>query len=387
MKRYLFPLFVIFLIFNISCGEDKINVKQENGESDSGSGITDIDYFDSEADDEAGELDENTETSSDDDHRIDIELDEDFEDINMDEDSVVENHGDIDTDDFGNTGDTADTGDTASDADVTSVCGNGVSESGEICERHETKPCEDLGDNWFPINEAVCNTTCSGWDTYSCVDINDPTCYQVYQCVEDCEDSVCEEGCLQNANTGARSKYDTMMDCYETYCPDRNEDCINEKCKFQTDACKTHMTCGNGTIDQYEICESPETIDCGEIKDGSGEAIYEAGTANAFCNPNCTEWNGMMCYKFCSCSAIKTCVADECGGYETGTSECVKDCEDQGSHEGKNQHKAWRTTIESCCETDSSGNPTLCGFESQACIDYSDKNNSCGNTINSKCNY
>ena len=94
-----------------------------------------------------------------------------------------------------------------------------------------------------------------------------------------------------------------------------------------------------------------------------------------------------MCYKFCSCSAIKDCVAKNCGDYKTADSECVKECEDLGSYEGKNQHKAWRSFIEGCCETDQAGNPTSCGFESDRCIEEGDKNNPCDNTANDKCVY
>ncbi len=266
-------------------------------------------------------------------------------------------------------------------------CGNGVIDDGEKCEKSETIECQELGENWQPINEAVCNSTCTDWDTYACVDINDLTCYQVYECVQECTDSTCEEECIGKTWPAAKAKYDTMLECYDTNCPDRKEDCIADNCKYQTDACKTHLTCGNDNIDQYEVCEKSETIDCGEIKDGDGEAIYEAGTANAFCNPNCTEWSGLMCYKFCSCSAIKDCVAKNCGDYKTADSECVKECEDLGSYEGKNQHKAWRSFIEGCCETDQAGNPTSCGFESDRCIEEGDKNNPCDSTANDKCVY
>jgi hypothetical protein len=216
---------------------------------------------------------------------------------------------------------------------------------------------------------------------YACVDINDLTCYQVYECVAECTDSTCEEDCIAKTWPAAKAKYDTMLECYDNYeCTEASPDCINENCKFQTDACKTHLTCGNGNIDQYEVCEKAETIDCGEIKE-NGEAIYEAGTANAFCNPNCTEWSGMLCYKFCSCSAIKNCVATKCGEYATADSECIKECENLGSYEGKNQHKAWRTWIESCSSDDGAG------FESQNCVDKGTQENECGSTANNKCEY
>lgn len=269
-------------------------------------------------------------------------------------------------------------------------CGNGKIDEGEICEDKETKPCQELGTDWQPINEAVCNSTCTGWDTYACVDKDALTCYQVYECVGECADSTCEEECIAKTWPAAKAKYDTMMECLDENCKDAQvmEDCMKENCKFQSDACKTHLTCGNDNVDEpYEICEKGETVDCGEIKDDKGEAIYEAGTANAFCNTNCTEYSGLMCYKFCSCTAVKACVEQECGGYKTGTDECVTTCEDFGSYEGKNQASSWRKFVESCCETDQSGNPTACGFESENCIKEADKNYSCGSTANAKCPY
>lgn len=261
-------------------------------------------------------------------------------------------------------------------------CGNGKIDEGEICEADEAKPCQDLGTDWQPINEAFCDSTCTAWNTYSCVDKDALTCFQVYECVGECSDSTCEDACIAKTWPAAKSKYDTMMECLGTNCPVVTDECMKENCKFQSDACKTHLTCANKHIDKpYEICEKSETIDCGEIKDESGEAIYEAGTANAFCNTNCTEWSGLMCYKFCSCAAVKACVEKDCGGYKTGTDECVGNCEDQGSYVGKNQASSWRKFIESC--SDSDGNK---GFDSKTCVDEANKEE-CGTVANAKCPY
>ncbi|HQN73885.1 MAG TPA: hypothetical protein PLB16_10760, partial [bacterium] len=196
-------------------------------------------------------------------------------------------------------------------------CGNGVIDEGEKCESLETKPCQEFGEDWQPINEAICNSTCTDWDMYACIDKDALTCYQVYECVEKCDNSECEEECIAKTWPAAKAKYDTMLECLDKECSDAPvmEVCMNEFCKFQTDACKTHLTCGNSNIDMYENCEKGESVDCGTIEDEQGEAMYEAGTANAFCNTNCTEYITLMCFKFCSCSEIKTCVEQECGGY------------------------------------------------------------------------
>ncbi len=268
-------------------------------------------------------------------------------------------------------------------------CGNGVLDEGEVCERGDTKPCEEMGEEWRPVNEAICNSTCTAYDTYSCININDLTCYEVYECVGECgDDDDCQKECTQKTFAAAKGIYDTMVECYDDKCPSHDEACINENCKFQTDRCKTHLTCGNGIIDMYEVCEKGDTVDCGTIKDLDGEPKYEAGTGSAFCNPNCTEWDGMMCYKFCSCPAIKRCVQQECGDYATADSNCIRDCENFGSYAGKNEHAAWRNMVEICCETDMAGNTTACGFESQECINRANQEFPCNQDIaHDKCPY
>ena len=278
-------------------------------------------------------------------------------------------------------------------------CGNGVHDEGEVCENKETKACQELNTEdkqWQPINEAVCNSECSGWDTYSCVDINALTCYQVYECAEDCEDSECEAACIAKTWPAAKAKYDTMKSCLADNCPVVTEECMNEFCKFQTDACKTHLTCGNGNIDNYEICEKGEHVDCGDIKDTNGEAMYEANTGSAYCNQNCTEFGTTMCYRFCSCSEVKACIEQECGGYPNSNAEntdekkaCMETCESWGSKIGKGEAAGYRQLIESCCEQDQQGNTGACGWDSSTCLQQapSQANATCGTENNDKCPY
>ena len=284
-------------------------------------------------------------------------------------------------------------------------CGNGVIDDGEICEKKETKPCQELNSaekEYQPINEAVCNSECKGWDTYSCVDINALTCYQVYECISECNDSACENECLSKTWQEARNKYDKMKACLTQNCPVVTDECINEFCKFQTDACKTHLTCGNGVIDQYEVCDNKafnmddQFIDCGDIKDENGESMYEPETGFAFCGTNCTAFEVDECYRFCSCSEVKTCIEQECGGYPKSNAEnteekvnCMETCESWGSKIGKGESAGYRQLIESCCEQDQQGNPTKCGWDSSTCIQNapSSANATCGTEDNAKCPY
>jgi hypothetical protein len=262
-------------------------------------------------------------------------------------------------------------------------CGNGVIDEGEKCESRETKPCQEFGEDWQPINEAICNSTCTDWDMYACVDKDALTCYQVYECVEKCDNSECEAECIGKTWPAAKDKYDTMLECLDKNCPVVTDECINEFCKFQTDACKTHLTCGNGNIDMYENCEKGDSVDCGTIEDEQGEAMYEAGTANAFCNKNCTEYITLMCFKFCSCSEIKTCVEQECGGYSNSAdADCLEECESWGSQLGEGEASGWRKFIQSC--SDSDGNKA---FDSKTCVDEANKNYDCGASDHEKCPY
>lgn len=240
-------------------------------------------------------------------------------------------------------------------------CGNGTIDDGEICENKETKPCQELNTadkTWQPINDAVCNSTCDGWDTYACVDINDLTCYQTYECAKDCSDSECEHACIEKAFTEAKAKYNAMKECLAENCPVETDECINEFCKFQMDTCKTHLTCGNGIVDQDmgELCEKNEFKDCGEITDANGET-YEAGTGSAFCSSTCTEYSTRSCHKFCSCAEIQTCIEETCGGYPTSNAEntaekkkCMEACEDQGSQVGATEASGYRELVEMCYE-------------------------------------
>ena len=285
----------------------------------------------------------------------------------------------------------------------TQRCGNKVLDEGEVCENKETKPCQELNtadQEYQPINDAVCNSECTGWDTYSCVDINALTCYQVYECTQECSDSNCEADCMAKTWPAAKNIYDTMMTCLEQNCPVVTDECINEFCKFQTDACKTHLTCGNGVVDNYEICDPKDGnnafVDCGEIKDSNGEAMYEAGTGSAFCNKNCTEYGVTLCHKFCSCSEIKTCIETECGGYPKSNAEntdakikCMETCESWGNKIGEEEASGYRMLIESCCEQDQQGNTGACGWDSSTCIQQapSQANATCGSGDDPKCPY
>jgi len=267
----------------------------------------------------------------------------------------------------------------------TEKCGNGTVDEGEMCEKNQTKDCGEIDPEKYRAGkEAICNSVCTGYDTYMCIPKDALTCYEVYLCIEECgSDTACQDACTAKSYADAMTRLDTMLTCYEEQCNNTDNGCYDEKCQFQTDACKTHATCGDGVIDQYELCEKGDKKDCGRVDPNK----YEAGTADATCNTNCTRWSTIWCYGFCSCQEVYNCVEQECGGQATTDYDCVDTCMSVGSSEGKPNYKAWRQFITSCCETDQQGNPTKCGFESQACIDKANQDIGCAAGDNPKCPY
>ena len=82
---------------------------------------------------------------------------------------------DADSSDSVSDDDTSDTSDSGDDNDQTdsgenkdAECGNGVVESGEICEKGETKPCSEI-DSSYKSGDVECNDSCGGWITVNCM--------------------------------------------------------------------------------------------------------------------------------------------------------------------------------------------------------------------------
>ena len=73
---------------------------------------------------------------------------------------------DDDTSDTSDSGDDNDQADSGENKDA--ECGNGVVESGEICEKGETKPCSEI-DSSYKTGDVECNDSCGGWITVNCM--------------------------------------------------------------------------------------------------------------------------------------------------------------------------------------------------------------------------
>ena len=49
-----------------------------------------------------------------------------------------------------------------------SECGNGTKEEGELCEKGDYVNCSEVDDQYSSSNFAICNDSCSGWNTDNC---------------------------------------------------------------------------------------------------------------------------------------------------------------------------------------------------------------------------
>lgn len=112
------------------------------------------------------------------------------DDLDCSENNICVKNGDHDITDSGHDADTSDTSDSGSDDDSAETsdtentdssdsapdgdsteseaqCGNGVKESGEVCEKGEYVDCSTLNGE-FSSGFALCNDYCNGWNTDEC---------------------------------------------------------------------------------------------------------------------------------------------------------------------------------------------------------------------------
>ncbi len=121
--------------------EDEEEVADDGGSQllDNFGPSTDDDVDDSDLSDQSDQSDE-SEVS-------DETLDEDIDDSDsddLDEDSV--------------------------DDDIVPVCGNGVLEGDEICEKNDVKDCVEIDSEKFTAGKAICDDTCMDYNTVTCVE-------------------------------------------------------------------------------------------------------------------------------------------------------------------------------------------------------------------------
>lgn len=94
-----------------------------------------------------------------DDEMTDPDIENDYDHLDTDEDQDDTDSDDTDSDDV-----------EADDSDIISVCGNGILEGDEICEKNYIKPCVEINPVKFSGGNAICDETCMDYNTVTCVE-------------------------------------------------------------------------------------------------------------------------------------------------------------------------------------------------------------------------
>ncbi len=153
-----------------------------------------------------------------------------------------------------------DTGtDTGTDTDTVATCGNGITDSGEVCDGG-AKNCTELGGG-YTGGFATCKSDCSGWDTTNCTSgsdtdtvpdtdtgTGDKSCSEINSCMGDCTsgDQTCYQACYDAGSADGKAKFDALMSCIETNCANECgssgttescNTCADTNCSDQLDAC------------------------------------------------------------------------------------------------------------------------------------------------------
>lgn len=193
----------------------------------------------------------------------------------------------------------------------TSVCGNGVIDSGEACDGNNlnNQTCANKG---YSGGSLYCANDCKSFSTgyctktNSCTDSDSGKDYYVKGYVKDYngkfEDSCSTDGyicssdpndfrCITNNKWNSQGK--KFID--ERFCSDYHNDVISYECEFGcvNGACKKQADsglCGNGIIDSGEVCDGDNLNN--QTCVGKG---YDEGKLK--CSDDCKSFNKMGCLK------------------------------------------------------------------------------------------
>jgi len=185
-------------------------------------------------------------------------------------------------------------------------CGNGQIDSGEVCEKNDSKLCRDISSS-HTDGTAYCNSSCRGWNMSQCSNSGSKCDNGVLEAGEICE-TYEKKNCSE-----IDSSYTTgTAFCYGT--------CNG----WNTSQCGTSSTaeCDNGTVESGEVCEQDDYVSCTTLG-------YENGTA--YCNQTCTGWNEDGCGNCASkdhteCYSNQVYWYDSCGNREDLKENCSEKC-------------------------------------------------------------
>lgn len=195
------------------------------------------------------------------------------------------------------------------------VCGNAVLEEGELCEMNEEKSCIEIDAEKYIGGAARCDE-CQGWDVGLCM--NQPVCGN--DVLE--RDELCEPG---------MSFYCTLLDP-PLYLAGQAT-CLDDCSGWDTDDCIFRNVCGNGSVENDEVCEITAHVPCIIIDSDR----FVSGTAR--CLDDCLGWDISDCTdkdicgngfvennEVCDLTTGRSCTLIDSTLYKNGKAYCLPDC-------------------------------------------------------------
>ena len=301
MKKVLFLIVLTAMFLIVSCGGDKNTDNTDTGETVTDEDTADIDSTDTTQDD--GETVTDDDTDSTDTIKDDGDTGETMTDENTD-DTDSNNGGGNNEQPESNCGNGKIEGNEVCDGDVacwqaghfypegkatcnsdcsaydtskcikrdpSDNCGNFQIDSGEACEQGNTKSCTELPGN-YTQGEADCRRDCRGWNIENCSTGGKyRSCAQILDCVKVCADDSCKNACKEAGTDQGASLFADLEKCAASYGGVADKDCLTTNCYNEFYACNPSLRCGNGVLDDGEICENKETKPCQELNSAEKE--------------------------------------------------------------------------------------------------------------------
>ncbi len=204
-------------------------------------------------------------------------------------------------------------------------------------------PCTDDGCGGDCCDEPnVCDKNYAG-DAMVCLPTDGTTCLEMGNCSSGCADVTCVSDCYDDGSADARDALWAIMDCIAIACPQITEECA-VAAYGEGGACYT----------EYSNCMNACVPDC------SGGPCTDDGCGGDCCAaPNACQTPESGVGLECLAATEKTCQQIWSCGAECGTPECVQDCINAASADGRAQFNALVTCLNGACP----------GGATQECID------------------